>query len=67
MYYTDITISALTVVLGLTSSAAAITFSFTTIDVPDLLGTVAQDVNNNGDIVGDFTASRLSRSAKGFC
>src|SRR3954453_18238785 len=42
--------------LGLTSSASAIPFSFTTIDVPGSVGTTAQDINNAGDIVGQFSA-----------
>ena len=42
--------------LGLISSASAIPFSFTTIDVPGSVGTTAQDINNAGDIVGQFSA-----------
>ncbi len=59
-------ISTLTLVFGLTSSASAITFSFTTIDVPGSLGTVAQDINNSGAIVGVFSASPPAAVRQGF-
>src|SRR5439155_5725703 len=49
-------VSALALALVLTSSASATTFNFAPIDVPGSLGTVAQDINNAGDIVGGFSA-----------
>src|SRR4051812_47000982 len=42
--------------LGLTFSASAIPFTFRTIDVPGSVGTTAQDINNAGNIVGEFSA-----------
>jgi probable HAF family extracellular repeat protein len=57
MYAIRTGISAVVLASGLASSASAITFSFTTIDVTGSLGTVAQDINNSGTIVGGSTAS----------
>jgi hypothetical protein len=57
MYAIRTGIFAFALVLGLATSASAITFSFTTIDVPSSLGTVAQDINDSGTIVGGFAAS----------
>jgi hypothetical protein len=57
MYPVRTVISALAMALGFTSSAFATVFSFTPIDVPGSVGTVAQDINNAGDIVGVFSAA----------
>lgn len=66
MYSVRTAISTLAVVLGLSSSASAITFSFTPIDVPGSLGTVAQDINNAGDIVGGFSAALPAPVRQGY-
>jgi probable HAF family extracellular repeat protein len=66
MYLVRATLSALAVVFALSSSASALTFSFTSINVPGLLGTAAQDINNAGDIVGGFSAAAPAQVRQGF-
>ena len=59
--------------LGVVSSASAVPYVFTPIDVPATLGgavgadtTVAQDINNAGNIVGFFTDHGPPVRARGF-
>jgi probable HAF family extracellular repeat protein len=58
--------SALAIAYGLTSSASATTFSFTPVNVPGSLGTVAQDINNAGDIVGGFSPAPPAEVRQGY-
>jgi hypothetical protein len=44
-----------------TRALAQETQSFTTIDVPGATGTVAQDVNDAGDVVGSYVAAGRTR------
>jgi probable HAF family extracellular repeat protein len=66
MYPIRTAILALALAMGLTSPAFAITFSFTPIDVPGSTGTVLQDINNAGDIVGSFSVPPPGPVRQGF-
>ena len=50
---------------GLAGPAAAATYLFTSLTNPDAAGpTVANGVNNKGQVVGDFGAGRFYRGTK---
>src|SRR6476646_946285 len=53
------TLSTLALTLGVISSSSAALFSFTPLDAPGSQGTVAQDINNQGVAVGEFSAADL--------